>query len=154
MSPWLASVQRVGFAGSVVFGLMILAHGLLSLGRNWTDPGYWEVLLGFFALWLVLGSLMVRVHPRPPTFTELLQSGLGAAWLSLVLWGGLTLLLGLLSWLQGWDLLWQRNYWYGLGQLYLLSVGVLTLFLWAVPFQGRWEGDEASPARPDDRDPE
>jgi hypothetical protein len=152
MSPWLASVRRVAIAGSVVFGLMLLAHGLVSLGRNWSDPSYWGTMLGFFALWMLLGTLMVRVHPRPPTFAELLQAGLGAAWLGFLIGSGLTLLLGLLSVFNGWDLLRQGSYWYGIGQLYLLSVGVLALLFWALPFRGRWKGEDAPPERPDGSD--
>jgi hypothetical protein len=129
-------------------GAMVLAHGLLSLGRNWADPGYWQVVFGFFAGWMVLGTLMVQVHPRLPSFLELAQASLGGAWLSLLIWGGLTVMMAVMDLWNGWNQIWQAGYWYGVGQMYLLSTGAMTLLLWAAPFKGRWDEDEPVPMHP------
>lgn len=142
MSPWTATIRRVALVDGIVFGAMVLAHGLLSLGRNWADPGYWQVVSLFFVAWMVLGTLLVHVHPRLPTLTELFQSSLGAAWLSLLIWGGLCVMIGVMDFLNGWKLVGQGRFWYGILQMYLLSVPNLTMLLWVAPFKGRWDADE------------
>jgi len=144
MSHFSASVRRVALAGNIVFGAMAVAQGLFSAGRNCVDPSYWQVVFGFFAIWMVLGTLAVRLHPRPPSLVELLQCGAGGAWLSLIIWGSLGVVAGLLSVWHGWNLLGEPSFWYGMAQMYLLSTGMLTLVLWAAPFKGRWDEDNVA----------